>query len=293
MEKTKRLVLVIGIIVLVLICVYVALSLAFNDQWPKGIYLYENDIAMYTDNEAIQFEIGALVVGDDTEALIKSNDFVCGLINDNENIPADCSVLSSYKTDHYYEVDLMISCNLSVGDHTFSGLELKSKSNPQLSSYAPGSIKIIVSNPVPGQGIVTLMIASRTSDTCEFIYGIKNTTTEDIYITGMEGNLDTDNYTINVINNVENGESSLNLLDAEDFDFPLTVPAQKEAYFCYTIPLTDPTRNRYMLLFPRFSYTSSDNGSYKLCVPLLSNPPLIEQTPKDVFKYISGHKELE
>jgi len=282
---TKRISIIVAIALAILICAYIIISVISSEQWSKGLYLFENDIQIYTDDANVEFNINAIVVGDDIVEIVKSGNIRCYLKNSENTTNAKISALYINQNNNYYDVVFAISCNLSGGYYLFDNLII-SDSNEENSWNAPGNIEVTVESKGTKTQIETSLISMRSNEICEFIYSISNPTADDIVISTMDGNIQNSNLLL--INNEEIDNDSIDFMSAQKFSFPITLLANKKAHFYYSIPINEQLSNIYLYVSPSIAYKASDSDEiHKLYFELNSDFPFILKTTNAVLKYIN------
>ena len=285
MKKISKKIVMIAITVVVLICAYVVILMISNAQWSKGLYLFENSIQIYTDDGNVEFDINAIVVGNNILEIVESENLKCYLKNGENTTEVEITALNINKVNHYYDVDFTISCNLSEGYYLFDDLivhELDGENSWSVS----GDIEITVEPKAREPQIEKFLTAYRDNEMCEFIYTISNPTKDDIIISEMNGNIQAVN--LFLINDDALDNDIMEFANAKKFSFPVTVPANKQAHFYYRIPLNERLNDTYLYISPSIDYKVSGSDEIgKLYFKLNSNPPTIPKTINDILNYIN------
>lgn len=284
-NKTKKNIFIIVIILAMLTCSYIVVSIVSRAQWHKGLYLFENDIQIYADDTNVEFDIGAIVVGDDILETIKNKNTRCYLKNGENSTEVKMSVVGIVKENHYYNVELTISCSIPEGHYLFDDLIIDGLG--EINAWrASGNIEITVEPKARETQIEKTLSVWRSDETCEFIYTISNPTNDDIIISTMNWNIQDSNLLL--INNEDIGNDDIDLMSAKKFSFPITLSANKEAHLYYSIPINERLSNTYLYLRPSVDYKESGSDEInKLYFKFNSNPPTIQKSANDVLEYIN------
>ena len=284
-KGVKKNILIIAIVLAILICAYMVIWAISRAQWNKGLFLFENDIQIYTDNTNAEFNINAIVVGDDVVDIVKSGNIKCYLEDGTNTTRAKISVFSISQTNYYYEVVFTVSCNLPEGSYLFDNVII-SDANEENRWNAPGRIEITTESKEDKIPIESSILAMRSSNICEFVYTISNPTKYDIIISAIDGDVQ---YSDLLLINAEDTDSEvIDFTNAKKFSFPITLPANQKIYFYYNIPISAVLSNTYLYLSPRIDYKISRQDEVnKLYFQLNSDPPIIQKEANDVLKYIN------
>ena len=303
-KKYPRMAIVLSVLLILTVCSTVIILGAgrTNAQLikEKGLYLFENDIQIYADDDAstefninniadedtiINFNINAIVVGDDIVEIMKSGNIICYLGNGENTVEAKISVLNINKANGYYDVVFVIACNLPEGHYLFDDLII-SDSKGENRWSASGDIEIIIEPKGSKTKIENSLTTFRNDEICEFVYTILNPTNDDIIISVINGNIQNSNLLL--INDVNMDNDIIDYTSFKKFSFPVTLSANKEAYFYYSIPINEQLSNTYLYLSPSVDYKvlGSDEIN-KLYFGLNSDPPIIQKKADDILKYIN------
>jgi len=286
-KKTKKYIFIIAIPLAILICSYIIVSLISRAQWSNGLYLFENDIQIYADDINVEFDIGAIVVGNDIFEIIESENIRCYLKNGENTTEAKISLVSIAKANHYYNVEFTITCSLSEGYYSFDDLIIDELG--EINSWnASGNIEITVEPKARETQIEKSLTVWRNDETCDFTYTISNPTNDDIIISAMNWKRNVQDSDMLLMNDRDIDEHIIDYINYKEFSFPVTLSANKVAHFNYSIPINELLSNTYLYLSPSVDYkTSMSDEVNKLYFKLNSNPPTIQKTAADVLNYIN------
>lgn len=275
---------IIAIFVVVLLGVsYLILSLVNNSKWTKGLYLYENKVAVSINTPKAEFEIPGIYIGSETDELFKLKEATCILSGNDENILATAKLVAYYQNEHYFDVSLLISCEINEGIHDFDNIEIKLNGLTAFSSTA--NIRIArETNSTMANVESSIMSSLRTNESLDFIYIIKNISDKPLDITSHENVLNNYNAKLSVINDIsEYGE--MNLLTSTPLEYPMTIQSGQDVFLYISIPLTESDLNTYIFVAPYFN-ALYEKKPIKVFLHMLSNYPLLEKTPIEVLEFI-------
>lgn len=278
------------IIFTLLIILFIALVIT-DSKWDEGIYPLENDTVIYSKDSPVKMQIGLIVVGDDFYSNLYDNETEINLIGQEETVKANYQVTATLEKTNYYYVELLLSCDLSKGSHEFTDFAFKHKSD--YSEYKPlGNICVNVIDSAGAcaiEGVDGEVITLRIDYNFHFLYCISNTTSNDIEILDIIGELNHyKDIGMTMLPPTDLDIESISLLEGESYTYPVIVPSQKKVYFICNVKMADEkNRFTYLNLFPYVRCKKVGEGDiYHLFLRDSGSLPFNELTAEEVYSFI-------
>lgn len=190
-------------------------------------------------------------------------------------------MISRSKNKHYYDIGLLISCNIDEGLHTFNNIEIKFD---DINTNIMSQIEIYREDDMNNFDIEGKIISAfRYDDFVKFIFHIKNEDNKTFNITKV-GNIPYEHRLNEIVDISEDGV--MDLLTSRPITFPIEIKAGEDIRIYATIPLSEEFDDTYVFVSPYFDISYDDTHD-KVYMQIMSNYPLLNKKPEEVLEHIS------
>lgn len=292
MIKQKKMYIYSAIIISLLLIVLFVVLMTAGSKWKKGIYPIKNDIVIYSEDSSVNMQIGLIVVGKDVYKELYNNEMDIDLIGEEDTLKTHYQVISTVEEKKYYFIEMLLSCDLSKDSYNFT--DIKIKDSRENNMYKPiGNINVnVLDTAVKNvmEGVEGDSTALGMDDSYLFLYGISNTSSNDIEILDVIGEFkDHKDTSLTVLSLTNPDNAAINLLDGKRFSYPVILPRQKKVYFIYSVKKADEDSKFINLnINPYIQYKNIGEDNIRLlCLRDSGNTPFSEITADEVYSFIS------